>query len=104
MTAQLQSTLQSLEPALKEKLRIITADRETDVETMRSRTTPWKTFFEEEHADDAQKSIGKRIKRIGGVGEHRQGDGLEKIERMAEEVVRFHCDIMSTSSDLRNCI
>jgi hypothetical protein len=87
MTAQLQSTLQSLEPALKEKLRKITADRETDVETMRSRTTPWKTFFEEEHADDAQTGLRGRIKRIGGAGERGGGDGLEKIERWAEEVV-----------------
>ena len=89
MTAQLQSTLQSLEPALKEKLRKIIAEREVDVETMKGRTTPWKTLFEEEDEDDGKVKIAGRIKRIGGVGKATSGDGLEKIERWAEEIVRF---------------
>lgn len=87
MTSQLQSTLQSLEPALEVKLRKIVADREADVETMRSRTTPWKTFFEEKHDTAGHAKITGRIKRIGGVGKADSGDGLERIERWAEEVV-----------------
>ena len=89
MTAQLQSTLQSLEPALKEKLRKIIAEREVDVETMKGRTTPWKTLIEEEDEDDGRVKIAGRIKRIDGVGKATSGDGLEKIERWAEEIVRF---------------
>lgn len=87
MTSQLQSTLQSLEPALEVKLRKIVADREADVETMRSRTTPWKTFFEEKHDTAGHAKITGRIKRIGGVEKADSGDGLERIERWAEEVV-----------------
>ena len=85
MTAQLQSTLQSLEPALQAKLADLIQEREADVETMRSRTTPWKTLIREE-ADKEEKDglATTRIERVDGL---RTDDELARIERWAEEVV-----------------
>jgi hypothetical protein len=85
MTAQLQSTLQSLEPALQAKLADMIKEREADVETMRSRTTPWKTLFREEEEKAEKEGVATtRIERVDGL---RTDDELARIERWAEEVV-----------------
>ncbi|KAK1924008.1 hypothetical protein DB88DRAFT_488810 [Papiliotrema laurentii] len=84
MTAQLHATISSVSPALDEKLSALLSAREQDVETMRQRTTPWKTFFEDSTDDDKDSSVG-RIERVKGAGLG-DVDGLAQIERWAEEV------------------
>jgi hypothetical protein len=86
MTAQLHATISSVSPALDEKLSALLSAREQDVETMRQRTTPWKTFFEDSTDEDKDSSVG-RIERVKGAGLG-DVDGLAQIERWAEEVVR----------------
>ena len=86
MTAQLHATISSVSPTLDEKLSALLVAREKDVETMRQRTTPWKTFFEDSTDEDKDSSVG-RIERVKGAGLG-DVDGLAQIERWAEEVVR----------------
>lgn len=84
MTAEIHATINTISPLLSEKLLSITSSRQDDVETMRMRTTPWKTFFEDDE-ERSEESKGK-IRRIEGTGMG-DADGLGKIERWAEEVV-----------------
>ncbi len=66
------------------------AARKKDVETMRDRTTPWQSFFGDEHETDGDAEGDKgrgRIMRVDGAGVIDGADGLGRIERWAEEVV-----------------
>lgn len=76
---------------------------------MRERTTPWQSFFGDEHDDigiEAGKGRG-RIVRVEGAAIIDGADGLGRIERWAEEVVSAdvspHCEAVA-HRDQRNFI
>ena len=94
MTAQVHATINSVSPIMTEKLSALLSARQKDVETMRQRTTPWKTFFEESEGKDSQSSTDG-IRRIKGAGLG-DGDELLKIEKWAEEVVSWFLGISSS--------
>lgn len=85
MTSQMQATIQSLEPVLQERLALIVEARQVDVENVRSKTTPWKSLVQDEEFSEDDRSQHK-IKRITGTGVD-DADGLQRVERWAEEVV-----------------
>lgn len=78
------ATINAISPILDQKLSSIIKARQEDVETMRARTTPWKTFFEDKEGE-GEAARGK-IQRVEGTGLN-DSDGLGRIERWAEEVV-----------------
>ena len=90
MTAQLHIALQSTRQPHEERLEALVTARKKDVETMRERTTPWQSFFGGEE-DELHGIDGKgrgRIMRVEGAAIVDGADGLGRIERWAEEVVR----------------
>ncbi|ORX35653.1 hypothetical protein BD324DRAFT_631023 [Kockovaella imperatae] len=79
----IQSAVDTVREPIKKKLGDLVAARERDVETMRARTTPWRSFFEEEE----ENGLGTKITRVAGAGAAGDdSDGLARIEKWAEEV------------------
>ena len=82
----MQTSVQAAREPLRDKLASVVSAREKDVATMRARTTPWKSFFQDE--DESNVLGSGKIARVPGAGlGGEDSDGLARIERWVEDVV-----------------
>ncbi|KAK4686636.1 hypothetical protein P7C73_g3489, partial [Tremellales sp. Uapishka_1] len=86
IASQISVSLQSNLHPLQSRLDNLVLARRNDVETMKERTTPWKDLSSSTNGTAGEKDKGSgRIQRMTGIS---ATDGLGRIEKWAEEVVR----------------
>ncbi|KAL1411555.1 hypothetical protein Q8F55_002517 [Vanrija albida] len=87
ITADLNIAINKSEPVFHTRIDLLLEDRKADLETLRSRTSPWRAIVQEALEDLASRGLHERIERIKGAGEERNdGDMLTILERYSEHI------------------
>ncbi|WOO80138.1 uncharacterized protein LOC62_03G003650 [Vanrija pseudolonga] len=87
ITADLNISINKSEPVFHTRIDLLLDDRKADLETLRSRTSPWRAIVQEALEDLQSRGLHERIERIKGAGEERNdGDMLSILERYSEHI------------------